>query len=138
MATKGFRVSEKFRAWSAVGGYDDLGKMDMHREAKRAMKALATALGLSKGDYDLRSNLSGTASSGEVTLHTDRLYVQVQVPVGMGPGVEILYRACKSRKDFSGEMNHFAPVEALDEPQAFAGKLKAFMVRRYPDMRAAS
>jgi len=133
-----FRVSQKFHAWSAVGGYDDLGKMDMHKEAKRAMKALADALGLTKGDYDLRSDLSGTASSGEVTLHMDRLYVQVQIPVGMGPGVEVMYRACKSRKDFSGEMNNFSPVEVLDDPQAFALKLKAFMVRRYPDLRAAS
>jgi hypothetical protein len=42
---------------------------------------MSTAVSLtpmtSHGDYDLRSNEAGLAVSGEITLHADRLYVQV-------------------------------------------------------------
>jgi hypothetical protein len=45
--------------------------------SENALKALADALRLSSGEFDLRSNKGGIAVSGEVTLHGDDLYVQV-------------------------------------------------------------
>ena len=42
-----------------------------HAEARRALSALADALGYERSDFDLRSNQGGIASSGEITLHSD-------------------------------------------------------------------
>lgn len=117
MAQKEFEVAARIHAWERAGGFDYLLKQAFHREAKRALKAVAAALGLAPGSYDLRSNLAGPAVSGEVTLHTERLYIQVQ---GGFQRSDILYRTCAGRRDYTGGMNHFAPVEALDTPTEFA------------------
>ena len=46
---------------------------------------------------------AGTAVSGEITLHGDHLYVQVsQSALGSHSG--ILFRTCKGRKDYVGEV----------------------------------
>lgn len=126
MATKNFKVDASLKAWTRVGGYDYFSKMAFHREAKRALKALAEALGLLKGSFEVRSNLAGPACSGEVTLHGDTLYVQVQASC-LGVGHEILYRAVTGRKDYVGGQNQFAPASALDDPKAFAVKLSRFV-----------
>ena len=62
---------------------------------------------------------------GEVTLHSDHLYLMVHV--GMGSELKVLYRTCKGRKDFSGGMNHFIGVSELASATAserFIAKLK--------------
>ena len=57
--------------------YNDTAKKAFHQQAGRIAKALADALGYSKADYDLRHNQGGIAVSGEITLHSDTLYVQI-------------------------------------------------------------
>lgn len=126
MVAKNFKVGQAIQAWREVGGYDYFSKKTFHQEAKRALKALAEALGLGKGTFEVRSNLAGPACSGEVTLHSDSLYVQVQASC-MGVGHEILYRSVTGRKDYCGGPNHFAPAAALDDPKTFAVKLSRFV-----------
>ena len=60
--------------------YDADAKRLFHRRARRQLLDLAEALSLAPEAYDLRSNRGGIAVSGEVTLHADRLYVQVSQP----------------------------------------------------------
>ena len=96
-------------------GYNEKAKAAFHREAKAVLKKVAKSLGLNPGDYDLRSNKAGIAVSGEVTLHTDKLYVQVSQGV-MGRGGEVLFRSCEGRKDYTGGQNRFASAgELLDD-----------------------
>jgi len=98
-------------------------KIEFHAAAKRMLKRLVTALGCSTGTYDLRSNKAGSACLGEVTLHTDNVYVQV-CGMTVGGSSNILYRTVKSRKDYTGGSNNWARPEQLDNVTAFANTLK--------------
>lgn len=136
MARKSIRVHELIAAWERGGGYDDVLKRELHREGRRALKALADALGLSAGSYEIRSNLAGPACTGEVTLHGEAIYVQVDGNC-MGPGFEVLYRRCKGRKDYCGEINHFAPARALADPVALAARIRPLLGQAVSAGRAA-
>ena len=90
-----------------------------HSRARSQLRRLATALGLEPGSYDLRSNQAGIAVSGEITLHSDHLYVQVSQSA-MGYHSGILFRTCKGRKDFVGGTNNFASLDLLNRPGELA------------------
>jgi len=92
--------------------YNPQGKAEFHKEAKKVLKAVADKLGLSKGEFDLRSNVGGIAGSGEVTLHTDRLYLTLSQGV-CGNSTNQMYRACNGRKDSRGGTNQWIDVSRL-------------------------
>lgn len=100
--------------------YDADAKKLFHSEARRALRNLADALGYDKDDYEIRSNMAGPAVSGEVTLHSDEVYVQASCD-GRERGV--LYRRCRDRRDYLGLRNNFASLGELTNPAAFAAKL---------------
>ena len=102
--------------------HDEDAKRQFHADGKRAMKRLADELGLGASDYDLRSNRGGIAVSGEITLHSDEVYVQLSLG-SMGPDREVMYRRVRSRNDYTGERNHFASVRDLLAPDRFADRL---------------
>lgn len=108
-----------------ISGYTEAGharKEKFHSIARRRLRQLANELGLSSKDYDLRTNKAGPAVSGETTLHTETLYVQISQ--GFGGLGEVMFRACDGRKDYTGRANHFAPAGALDNPAEFAQYLR--------------
>ncbi|WP_223508974.1 MULTISPECIES: hypothetical protein [unclassified Pseudomonas] len=99
-------------------------KETLHRSGKRLLLEIAEALKLSPEAYDIRSNKGGNAVMGEVTLHSDHLYLMVHVMTGE---LRVLYRTCKGRKDYSGGMNHYVGVSELASTTAserFIAKLK--------------
>jgi hypothetical protein len=103
--------------------YDAAAKRLFHSRARSQLRRLARALGMSAGFYDLRSNPAGIAVSGEIILHTDRLYVQAsQSTIGNGSG--ILFRSCKGRKDYVGGPNNFAPLDLLNNPEELAQRIR--------------
>jgi hypothetical protein len=102
---------------------DPAAKRLFHSRARTQLRRLATALGLRPGSYDLRSNPAGIAVSGEITLHTDRLYVQASQSA-MGNGSGILFRTCKGRKDYVGGPNNFAPLDLLNNPAELAQRIQ--------------
>ena len=71
-----------------------------HSECMELLKFIAYEMGLKTSDYDLRSNKGGIAVCGEITLHTDSLYVQISQ--SSMQGLDILYRSCDGRKDYTG------------------------------------
>lgn len=99
--------------------YDPAAKKRYHQQARNQLRKVAQAIGLSPDQYDLRSNKAGPACKGEVTLHTDKVYVQIGGMMG------ILIRSCNGRKDYSGGNNNFAKNEMIEDVPALAG-----MVRR--------
>jgi hypothetical protein len=103
--------------------YDPDAKRLFHSRARRQLRLLATALRLAPGAYDLRSNHGGIAVSGEVTLHADRLYVQVCQPA-TGADSGVLFRICEGRKDYVGGRNNFASLDLLNEPEALARRVR--------------
>lgn len=100
---------------------DDVNKGKFHRAAMKTLRDLASKMGLSKDQYDVRSNKGGHAVSGEITLHTDSVYVQICGSFS-GNGMQVLYRTCKGRKDYSGGTNNFTALEALYS-ESFVEKL---------------
>lgn len=101
-------------------------KAVFHREAKRVLKQLADKLGLKPEEYDLRSNKGGIAVAGEVTLHTDTLYVQVYK--SLFSKNDVMFRRCNGRKDYTGEANNFTHVTRLLDAD-FIRQLKALAER---------
>lgn len=99
--------------------YDPDRKRLFHRHGRRQLRLLAEELSLSPDAYDLRSNSGGIAVSGEITLHGERLYVQVsQSALGSDSG--ILFRACRGRRDYVGGRNNFASLDLLHRPAELA------------------
>jgi hypothetical protein len=91
-------------------------KMKFHRLGKQVLKAIAEEMGLQSGSYDIRSNLGGVAVSGEITLHGESIYIQFSLG---GSDLEVLYRSCNGRKDYTGGANHWMRWDDLcDLPQA--------------------
>ena len=103
-----------------MNGYSDAAqreKLAAHRAAIFYLKKVATALGMAEGSYEVRSNKGGIAGPGEVTLHGERIYIQI----GSSMSDRALVRRCKGRKDYCGERNHY--VDVVDNPLAFAARV---------------
>lgn len=101
----------------------DARKLKFHHRAARQLRRLAKLIGLEGSEYDIHSNKGGIAVCGEVTLHTDSLYVQVGQSC-LGPGHEIMFRKVEGRKDYSGDRNRFASAGRLDDVADFAEGLR--------------
>ena len=99
--------------------YDPEAKRFFHSHARRRLRELAAALGLTPEAYDLRSNQGGIAVLGEITLHADRLYVQASQPATRAD-TGILFRSCEGRRDYTGGRNNFASLDLLHEPDELA------------------
>ena len=112
--------------WYRCCAYDGEQKKAFHRQARFALRALAKELRFPEVSYDLRSNRAGVAVSGEITLHHDRVYVQVCQPA-TGADSGILIRTCEGRRDYDGGRNHLAPLSMLDRPAELAEYVRAVM-----------
>ena len=118
--------------WNKPCAYDEARKRRFHAAARVRLRQLAAALGLPAGSFDLRANKGGIAVSGEVTLHHERLYVQVSQPA-FGGDTGVLIRTCRSRRGYVGGPNHFVPLTMLDDIDALADRVR----RIVPDLRGA-
>jgi hypothetical protein len=92
--------------------YNEAAKKEFLRLCRQTAVRIATEMGLGEDDYEVRVNKAGIAVSGEVTLHTDRHYVQFSQFYG-SPGTGFLVRSCKGRKDYTGGQNHYVKWENL-------------------------
>ena len=106
-------LSRRINAYSETGAAR---KRAFHKDGRRFLRRLAAAVGLPKGSFDVRSNSGGIAVSGEVTLHSDTLYVQLYESVCRS-GVAVLYRRCRGQRDYCGEANFFADPAALEDAE---------------------
>lgn len=97
--------------------YDYLNKTEFHKLAKAELRKLVKNLGMTRGTYDIRSNLGGDAVAGEVILHTEKVYLQI-ITKGFGEkGLCVMYRTCKGRKDYTGGQNNFVSLEEFLTPE---------------------
>jgi len=91
--------------------YDYLNKTEFHKVAKAELRRLVKHLGMTRGTYDIRSNLGGDAVAGEVILHTEKVYLQI-IANGLGEkGLRVMYRTCEGRKDYTGGRNNSITLE---------------------------
>jgi len=92
-----------------IHAYDDAGHRNkelFHMRGKALLKFIAKDLDYAPGKSDIRSNKSGVAGSGEITLHSEDLYIQFSQSCG-GSKMEIMYRTCKGRNDYRGGTNNW-------------------------------
>lgn len=131
--TKTISVPACFMA-PELNGYSDAAakaKAQFHTQGKTFLKALAEAIGLTPGTYDIRSNKAGIAVSGEVTLHGEKVYASLQEKLSTGGGVEMMYRECNGRSDCKGGRNNF--VDMKDFKQEF---VQGVVIDQLKDMAA--
>lgn len=67
---------------------------------------------LDGAEGDIRFNPGGPAVSGEITLHTDKIYVQFAGDCHNDPSLGVMVRTCKGRKDYCGGVNHWVRSRA--------------------------
>lgn len=122
-------IKPQFAALEGINAYSEAGAVSkdyMHIEGKKFLRDLAKEVGIPAGTFDVRSNKAGMAVSGEVTLHSDRLYIQLS-EASFRPGLELLYRTCKGRGDYTGGGNNYKSVPLLfaytDERDRFIQQL---------------
>jgi hypothetical protein len=108
-------------------GYTDethAAKVLAHHRGRRALTQLAKHhLMLPTGEYSIRTNMAGPAVSGEVTLHSHTLYLQISQSC-IGSGACVMYRRCNGMKDYSGGSNNFCAIDRLDYLSDFAMHLR--------------
>lgn len=116
-----------------INDYTDEGslrKKKFHADGKKFMRELAQELGISSA-CEIRSNQGGMAVSGEITLHGDSIYIQLCESMVSCNGPELLFRACKGRKDYTGGRNNFMPMARLakfpDEQERFLDQCRRLM-----------
>ena len=103
--------------------YNYEAKAEFHQQGKRMLRRIAKLMGLAPGTYDIRSNLGGIAVSGEVTLHGERIYIQLSQSC-CGPDMGFMYRQCDGRKDYCGKTNRWMHwTTLLDEDKSIASFL---------------
>ena len=112
--------------WYRRCAYDGEQKKQFHREARPRCARSQRSCGSRTSSFDLRSNRGGVAVSGEITLHHDRVYIQVCQPA-TGADSGILIRTCEGRRDYEGGRNHLAPLSLLDHPAELAEYVRAVM-----------
>ena len=103
-------------------GYKSGAKRRFHKLAEAVLLALADKLGYKPGDFDLRHNQGGIAVSGEITLHSDCLYVQF---CQCGMQGEFLWRTCIGRKDYTGGANRWMKWARLADLDNVADCMKS-------------
>ena len=99
--------------------YNEEGKAKFHRLARTVLKDVAAEMDLAPGSYEIRSNKAGIAVSGEVTLHGEHIYIQLDQGIDFGDGKQFIFRHCQHRKDYTGGFNRWMTYkELLDFPAA--------------------
>lgn len=115
------KVPKALLVTGSIDAYSDAGearKLAFHKEGKAFLKKLDAELNPNKEDgVSIRSNMGGIAVSGEVTMHSDHLYVQLSQSC-MGPGVQMMFRSCDSQKDYSGHNNNFTSMNVFADEES--------------------
>lgn len=88
---------------ASSSGYNEARKKEFQLLGRRALKELASRIGLKQGEYEIRWNPGGIAVSGDHILHTDKLYVALHDNTGTG---WFYWRTCKGRNDHTGGRNN--------------------------------
>lgn len=115
--------------------YDERAKKLFLSDGRKALRALADALCLPDESYDIRVQRGGVAVSGDVTMHSETIYVQLSLGV-MGAGREVMFRKVAGRKDFVGDRNHFASIHELIKPGTLAARIRRELHLPNPDTAA--
>jgi hypothetical protein len=91
-----------------------IGKETFHRFGKKLLREVAKNLNLVKGRYEIRSNRGGIAVSGEITLHSENIYIQLSKSITRND-MCILVRKVRGMKDYVGGANQYYSFNQLEK-----------------------
>lgn len=111
-----FEINNYIKLAKQKVSYNSELKSEFLRQGEQLAYIVASKLGLNEDQYDIRVNKGGVAVSGEVTLHTDNIYVQFGQNFN---NTGILCRTCNGRKDYTGGRNHTYTWDALKDLNKF-------------------
>jgi hypothetical protein len=101
-------IKEFVEVAAADTGY---GKSRFLALGRQMARQIAKDLQLPQGSFEVKGHWAGDGTPGEVTLHTEKLYLDfVRNPV---VGHKFMYRRCNGRKDFVGKGNNWALYSEL-------------------------
>lgn len=92
--------------------YAEENKKEFHSRARCVLRYIREKH-LDGDECDIRPCKGGIAVSGEMTLHSDHVYVQMSADTFIGPGNRpcVLVRSCTGRKDYTGGRNQWFPYK---------------------------
>ena len=91
--------------------YNDPNKQEFKR---LSMKLLREVNKLGEFDADIRWNAGGIAVSGDAILHSERVYAHLTADhSGFNAQYSLYYRACKGKRDYTGERNCWFDIRKL-------------------------
>ncbi len=93
-----------------------------HRLGRSLAKTLAEKMGMPKDSYKIQSCKGSSASSGEITLHSDWVYIQFGITC-FGGETRFMYRTCDGLWDFTGGINRFMEFSELLNLDKVAAKI---------------
>lgn len=99
---------------SPSGGADI--KKAFHTAGKTFLRSLAKELG-NAATARIGSCLGGPGVLGEVSLHSEKLYVMLFESDPQN-GVRVLYRTCRGQKDATGGTNRYASMKEMSNSDA--------------------
>jgi len=126
-------VVETMDAHNFFAGDDEMNvffKKQFHEKGKAVLLQVAEDLGFNESQYKIRYNKGGICSPGQITLHSDFLYVDFLYGIkakgldGQIERVEIVYRDCKGQSDTSGGVNNFFDYAALNNYPDVLGEFR--------------
>lgn len=97
-------------------------KSRFHADSKRVLIILAMELGLKSGDYGLRSNKGGIAESGDISLFSSSIQIQI---LGSWPraGVQLRFRQSVGQRGKQTAF-HVVPIQALLDVKTLVKRMK--------------
>ena len=101
--------------------YDSIAKDRFHAEGRAALAALADALALEPGQFQLTTIIGDRSDSGCLRLQTADFVLLLRIG-GRYQHREVLYRAIRDGREIAPD--HHAPIRALLKPQIFAERLR--------------
>jgi hypothetical protein len=113
--------------------YDSVAKERFHIDATVAMNALAQALGLTAGTFEVVSIQRGRDQSGQVLLAAEKFAVTVAIG-RRHEGREVSYRGVQEGSDAP---NRYAPMSELLRPGRLAARLQHDLPAAFPPIAPA-
>lgn len=104
-------------------------KRGLHKDSAAYLRILAEQLELPEDSYEIRQNEGGIAVSGEITLHSDSLYVQISQWADAGDNLRLLIRGCRSRADYTGFVNNTVVLQATNAAVVLETCIRDILIR---------
>lgn len=101
-----------------------LRKQAWHDKYERLFLKIARALKLQWHEFEINHRWFGGITLGDITFHTDRLYVSVIGGTTFDENCEFFYRRCNGLRDMKGGRTNKLPLKCFHDPALIMREFK--------------